>query len=248
MGTDKDWEKWGATDPYFGVLSHEQFRADKLDLPAKSAFFASGESHVARVIEIIRANFDPDFAPGRALDFGCGVGRLVIPLAKRADEVVGVDVSPSMLSEAQRNCALANVNNVTLVQSGDLSCVNGQFHLVHSYIVLQHIPWLRGRKIVRALSDMVAPGGYLAVQMYTSCHTHKVIRALVRLRYAFPPANWARNLLRKRPIFEPAMQVHAYDLSAIKTDLERNFSTLCIDEPNVAEFGNTFLFARRISP
>ena len=34
---------------------------------------------------------------GRALDFGCGVGRLTQALARRFDTVVGVDVSPQMV-------------------------------------------------------------------------------------------------------------------------------------------------------
>ncbi len=28
--TDLDWKEWGERDPYFGVVSHEQFRRDRL--------------------------------------------------------------------------------------------------------------------------------------------------------------------------------------------------------------------------
>lgn len=250
MGTDRDWEKWGATDPYFGVLSSEKYRSTKLDLSAKKDFFASGEAHVNRVIHTIREGFDPEFAPMSALDFGCGVGRLLIPLSRFVTEVVGVDVSPSMLAEAKRNCESENARNITLVQSGDPSGVQGQFDLVHSYIVLQHITWGRGRAILQQLADRVAPGGYLAVHVFNHCHAPIVVRFLVRLRYAFPPANWVRNLIRKRPILEPPMQLHVYDLQVIKSDLlARSFSIpLCIDEPTGSEFSSVFLFARRIPP
>jgi 2-polyprenyl-3-methyl-5-hydroxy-6-metoxy-1,4-benzoquinol methylase len=250
MGTDRDWERWGATDPYFGVLSREKYRSTKLDLSAKKDFFASGEAHVNRVIQTIRESFDPDFAPMSALDFGCGVGRLIIPLSRFVNEVVGMDISPSMLAEAKRNCESQNARNVTLVQSGDPSRVQGQFDLVHSYIVLQHIAWRRGLAILQQLADRVAPGGYLAVQVLNQCHASRMVRFLVGLRYAFPPANWLRNLIRKRRIFEPAMQLHAYDLQVIKSDLlARSFSIpLCIDEPTGSEFSSVFLFARRIPP
>lgn len=248
MGTDKDWEKWGATDPYFGVLSSKNFHTASLDRSTKEVFFASGKSHVGRVIEIIRKDFDPGFGPKSALDFGCGVGRLAIPLADYAQQVVGVDVSRSMLSEAAKNCKSVNVGNVTLIQSSDLTNVSGQFDLVHSYIVFQHINWQRGRVLLQRLAEKVTPGGYLTAHVFTSCQASRVIQSMVRLRYIFPPANWLRNVIRKRPMLEPAMQLHVYDLQAVISDLEaRNFDTpLCLDEPTGSEFSGVFLFARRM--
>jgi len=32
-----------------------------------------------------------------ALDYGCGVGRIAVPLAERCERVYGVDLSPSIL-------------------------------------------------------------------------------------------------------------------------------------------------------
>ena len=79
MGTDKDWERWGATDPYFGVISSDRFRKEGLDQAAKNEFFATGSEHVERVYRLIEEHFDQTFNPKAALDFGCGVGRLVVP-------------------------------------------------------------------------------------------------------------------------------------------------------------------------
>lgn len=31
MTSDADWKKWGATDPYFGVITHEKFRGKNLN-------------------------------------------------------------------------------------------------------------------------------------------------------------------------------------------------------------------------
>jgi 2-polyprenyl-3-methyl-5-hydroxy-6-metoxy-1,4-benzoquinol methylase len=249
MGTDKDWEKWGATDPYFGVFSAERFRTKGMSVANRTEFFRSGESHVDMVIETIRSTFDRSFAPSSALDFGSGVGRLVMPMARRMTEVWGVDVSPSMISEATDNCRGAGICNVRFEYSDDtLSAVDRTFDLVHSYIVLQHIPWRRGRKILQALAERVRPGGYLAVQILTGCTDRAWIRGLVRLRYALPPINWLRNLVRARPIFEPAMQLHVYQLGDIVDDLlERRFGQpLCVDE-NLTElkFDSKILYARR---
>lgn len=41
-------------------------------------------------------------AGGRALDAGCGTGRVAIELARRGFDTVGVDIDPAMLAEARR--------------------------------------------------------------------------------------------------------------------------------------------------
>lgn len=246
MGTDKDWEKWGASDPYYGVYSRDQFRANAITEEARTEFFASGEEHIAKTMQNIAGFFGPWFEPKSALDFGCGVGRLVIPLALRTGHATGVDISPSMLAEARQNCAKAQVDNVSFIESDDqLSQVTGSFDLVHSYIVLQHIAWRRGRTILQSLAKRVNPGGCLAVQISTRRNAPLLVRGLVRLRYAFPPINWARNLLRSRPMFEPAMQLHVYDLEKVRKDLRAlGFRTSFIEEP-CPGFRSTLLYAQR---
>jgi len=233
MGTDRDWEKWGATDPYFGVYSKERFRTETMTTEARDEFFDSGGEHIDAVLRDLRRAFGDDINPRSALDFGSGVGRLIIPLARRTERVVGVDISASMIAEAKRNCAAAQVSNASFVESDDkLSRVHDSYDLVHSFIVLQHITWRRGRVILQALADRVSPGGCLAVQILVGHEGAPIVRGLVRLRYVFPPANWLRNVLRRRPVFEPAMQLHVYDLETITHDLEeRGFSWIQQKDP-----------------
>lgn len=249
MGTDKDWEKWGAIDPYFGVLSSDEFHASKLNTATRQQFFDLGRDHIERIVRTIRDNFDSDFRPVSALDFGCGVGRLVIPIAALADNVVGVDVSSSMLAEAAKNCNEANIQNVDFIEALKLYDLGLEFELVHSFIVFQHISWRRGRILIQELSERVKPGGYLAIHVFTSCKASRIVRWLVQLRYIFPPLNWMRNVVRNRPIFEPAMQLHVYDLKKIASDLvARKFGTpLLIEEPTGSDFDSAILFARRRS-
>ncbi len=158
--TDLDWERLGQTAPYWAVLTNEKYRPESLDDSKLAEFFASGEEWIERSFRTIRAHLDPSFAPRRALDFGCGVGRLVIPLARRCETVVGVDVSDSMLREAEKNCGARGLKNVTLVRGDDgLTGVAGRFDLVTSYTVLQHIPTHRGFRLFRRLTELVADGG-----------------------------------------------------------------------------------------
>lgn len=249
MGTDRDWEKWGRNDAYFGVLSNESYRAGNLSESNRRDFFASGETHVARLLHMIRTRFTPNFIPVSSLDFGCGVGRLLIPLARCSDRATGVDVSPSMRIEALRNCKEHGIRNVELVDSDDqLSAITGEFNLVHSHIVFAHIAPDRGHRIIELLSDKVCPGGFIAVQVLYACNAPSWVRGLVRLRYRLPLLNALRNILRGRPLWEPAMQLHVYNLPTLLRMLRRRGFGEILMIPDVfdnGQFDSVVLLAQR---
>ena len=165
--TDRDWQKVAVDDPYWGVLSAEDFRSERLTDEARAQFFRSGEQYVTHLLALVGRHFDPAFKPRRVLDFGCGVGRLAIPFARRAtEEAVGVDIAPAMLELCRRNAADAGVANLKTVQADEgLSAVEGRFSLVNSYIVLQHIEPSRGITLIQRLLDLVEPGGYASLQL-----------------------------------------------------------------------------------
>lgn len=164
--TDLAWEAWGARDPYFGVITEPRFRREHMTEEARREFFRSGEIHVQFVLDYARHFIDASFAPGAVLDFGCGVGRTLIPFAAVAAQATGLDVSPSMLQEARLNCAEHGRSNVQLLLSDDaLSALSGHFDLIHSCIVLQHIPVARGRAIFVRLLEHLRPGGIGALQV-----------------------------------------------------------------------------------
>jgi len=214
--SDKDWERFGKTDPYFAVLTAPEFHGRVAGVE-RARFFESGEAHIQAVFAIVREHLDPAFAPARALDFGCGVGRLVLPLVARCPEVTGIDVSPSMLAEARRNCDEAGAGHVQLLQSDDeLSAVRGEFDFVHTYIVLQHIPVDRGEKIVRNLAAKLAPGGVALLQVaYTSGRKRLVSSALYWARINVPGGKGVLNLLRGRSIGAPVMQMNEYSVTRL---------------------------------
>jgi 2-polyprenyl-3-methyl-5-hydroxy-6-metoxy-1,4-benzoquinol methylase len=216
VGTDRDWEKWGEQDPYFGVLSAEDFRKSNLSEKNRAEFFRTGEEHVDEIFSKVRRHLAADFNPARCMDFGCGVGRLVIPLAGRCAEVTGIDVADSMLAEARANCSSAKIANAKFVKSDDrMSQLEGNYDLIHSVIVFQHIPTARGIVLLGELLKHLAPGGVVALQFFYRSDAPKLVRALVKLRYRVPLLNYLRNVLRGRPMREPAMQLHCYELDAL---------------------------------
>lgn len=191
MNTDVEWEKWGKSDPYFAVLTHQKFRNENLTPESKEEFFESGKSHVNQVLKTCREHFDQDFEPDAVLDFGCGTGRLVIPFAGIASQVVGLDVSDSMLDEARKNCEEQSLRNVRLIKSDDnLSNLHGQFDLVNSFIVFQHIPVERGGKLFTRLLDHLNEGGICAIHVLYSMPVQESIEEP-------PPDSLARKANRR---------------------------------------------------
>jgi 2-polyprenyl-3-methyl-5-hydroxy-6-metoxy-1,4-benzoquinol methylase len=207
--TDRDWNALAAADPYWAVLTRDQFRGmvptdrDRLD-----AFLQSGHEHVSLIWEAVEAALVKPFAPARALDFGCGVGRVAIPLAERCASVLALDVADAMLVRARELCEQRQVTNVRLAKSDDrLSEIDGRFDLIHSFIVFQHIPVQRGLRLIRRLTELMAADGVGVIHvLYHNPDMSKL------------PARLTKTAWRKakRPFRSvPQMQMNAYPLNEV---------------------------------
>jgi SAM-dependent methyltransferase len=214
--SNEEWEKFGRSDPYYGVLTDDSYRAGRMTPESLAAFFETGRRHVEFVLQTIRRAFDPSFAPRSILDFGCGTGRLVVPFASHCQRVVGVDVSDSMLAEARRNCETRGLAHVEFVKSdASLSQVKGQFDLVHSYIVLMHIPPSKGYDLIGRLVDCIADGGYGALHV-TFYDTGSFGRKVVNFAQKYVPfAHTLVNLMKGRPRDYPLMEMNQYDMNQL---------------------------------
>lgn len=220
-GVAASWERFGRRDPYFGVLNAPRFRDAGRDGPARTAFFATGEAHVATLFATIRASLDATFSPRRALDFGCGVGRILLPIARRVPEVTGVDISRSMLSEAHRNCAEAGLRNVTLHTPEELTGAT-DFDFIHSYIVFQHMPQRMGLRAAEKLLARLADDGFGALHFVYASSRPRWRSVAHWLRKRVPLVHPALNLVQRRPIDSPLMQMNCYDLDAVFRMLQRH--------------------------
>jgi 2-polyprenyl-3-methyl-5-hydroxy-6-metoxy-1,4-benzoquinol methylase len=223
LGSDTDavWEYYGRVNPYYGVITHDEYRKDNMTDEQFVKFFETGESYISEVFETIRVSLDSGFKPARALDFGCGVGRILIPLAKRCASVVGVDVSDPMIAEALKNCAQRGVSNVEVVCGDDLlSNVKGKFDFIHSYIVFQHLQPARGESITGRLVDMLDDGG-VGMLHYTYLDTLDPLKKCLVWAFTYVPLAFRiMNILRKRR-HEPIMQVNHYNLNNLLALLQQ---------------------------
>jgi SAM-dependent methyltransferase len=205
-----DWDELGAREPYFAVLSQPRFLLDNLDEEALEQFYSTGEEDVERILELAGRP-----AVNRALEFGCGVGRLTIPMSHRVSHVVGLDAAESLLRLARESAASRQIVNAEF-RSVELldGLAEGSFDLVYSYIVFQHIPVRAGENYLRKLLDKTAPGGTAVLHFTTSRAGGAVRRMLRRVRansrVVHRLASWLRG---ERDL--PYMQMNEYDEARI---------------------------------
>jgi len=155
-----DWEDLAGLDAMWAVFSDpsRQFgnwRAEE--------FFSTAVEEIRELKRLIGAvgfpgNFDS------ALDFGCGLGRLTRALKPFCREVIGVDISERMVSQAKLltpNCQFLHnpYSDLRIFPSG-------RFDLVYSFQVLQH---QRSVKLITGyVSEFIRvlkPGGLAVFQV-----------------------------------------------------------------------------------
>lgn len=156
-----DWNRLGESDPFWAILSDPEKKGGKWDL---DEFFKSGEEFVRFIMDKVKA-LKPDLAMKRALDFGCGAGRLTQPLSRYFESAVGVDIAESMIELANKY----NRNPVKcryIVNKKDNLAVfeGGSFELIMTFLVLQHMRPEYSKNYIKEFLRILAPGGMIVFQ------------------------------------------------------------------------------------
>lgn len=101
-----------------------------------------------------------------ALEIGCGIGRLLVPLAARVGRAFGVDISPAMIERSKVFTSKAP-NVSTWCTDGSLAPLpDTSMDFVFSYIVFQHIPdQAPVRRYVEEAARVLKPGGLFRFQV-----------------------------------------------------------------------------------
>jgi SAM-dependent methyltransferase len=160
------WEKFAQDDPYTYILT-------SLKSKDQREFWQSGNRTVEQeLLPIIETHRIPT---GVALELGCGVGRLLFPLAYYFREAIGADIAESMIQRARRfagDNGVGNVNFCTIAGPEDLlhqaGTHAGKVDFLYSLLVFQHIPDLAMIEgYLHVIGILLAEGGIAYLQFDT---------------------------------------------------------------------------------
>lgn len=157
----RTWERLAEEDPLWAIVSRPEMKGNKWD---EEAFFRTGRETVDALLEGLRERGHGP-PPGKALDFGCGAGRLTQALGQHFDQVHGVDVSSRMVELAWERNRLGDRCRYHASPSQRLPFDDGTFSFVLSLVTLQHIPPRLSEGYVAELLRVLAPGGMACFQM-----------------------------------------------------------------------------------
>ncbi len=131
-----NWQRFGLEDPLWAIATEPSAKNNQWEL---DRFFQIGHDTIAGSMQkVLEAR--PDLARGRALDFGCGAGRLTRGLAAFFEEVVGVDVAASMIAKARELSPPDSRCHYVLNEQPDLRIFETEsFDFILTFIVLQHM-------------------------------------------------------------------------------------------------------------
>ena len=156
------WNELARRDPMWAVLtgppgSEQSWNAD--------AFLLSGRQEVDALLARVGATGTP-LPRGRALDFGCGIGRLTQALAAHFAQVDAVDIAPAMIEAARRLNRAGDHYTFHVNSAPDLAVFeDGAFDFVYSNITLQHMEPRFSRGYIAEFFRVTRPGGVVVFQV-----------------------------------------------------------------------------------
>jgi SAM-dependent methyltransferase len=200
--TDNVWERFARADAEHYILTDRREYAT----PEGRAFFVESGRRDAQALLAETAQWRS--RSERAVEIGCGVGRLAIPMAAEFDEVRAVDVAPTMLEKLAANCREAGVSNVLPFLAGD-AWDDTPADLVYSRLVFQHIVDSDEiRRYVQRVGRCLREDGVASLHFDTRRKT-----SAYRLRNRLPeralPRDWRRGIRRIRRSRETLLDLFA---------------------------------------
>jgi 2-polyprenyl-3-methyl-5-hydroxy-6-metoxy-1,4-benzoquinol methylase len=154
------WSKLGEADPYWSVLTHDEFRSENIHDDALRNFYATGAEN-ADLVDIFEARAGVRTRRDSCFELGCGVGRVTQFLAGKFERVIAADISPGNLklcAEYMRSKGIGNVETMLIESPEQLKRVE-PFGFFYSIIVLQHNAPPVQKLFLDNLLPKILPGG-----------------------------------------------------------------------------------------
>lgn len=159
-----NWEEFAKKDPLWSILPIPEKKDNHWKI---KELFETGKNEVCSVMKYI-SQLNLSINHHRALDFGCGVGRLTQALCEYFDCCVGVDISFQMLKLAQQNNSYKKYCTYILNCAPDLKIFkDNSFDFIYSNIVFQHLPPALTVQYIKEFIRIVKNNGVIVFQITT---------------------------------------------------------------------------------
>ncbi len=154
----KNWEQLGRADPWWAILAAADKKGNKWNI---DEFFATGQGEIDAIIGYV-GSLGIKIPAEKALDFGCGAGRLTQGLARYFDQVCGVDIAPSMIELAKKYNRYGDKCRYCLNQTDDLKLFSdNSFNLIYATLTLQHMKPRYSKGYIKEFMRILVPHGVL---------------------------------------------------------------------------------------
>ena len=165
------WTSLGQEDPLWAILSDPTKRGGLWDL---NEFLSTGEEEVRRLFRMLKSR-GQTVVRDRAVDFGCGVGRVTQALGGRFTEVHGLDISEPMVAEARRIGKDLMHVHYHVLEDHRLPFGDDTIDFVYSRMVFQHMNTALALLYIGEFLRILRPKGMAIFQTPTQCLVDGVV-------------------------------------------------------------------------
>lgn len=218
--TERHWRALGKGNPLLAILTYKDKRHHGWK---ESEFFETGKREVENVFKHVK-DLGLEFLNDRALDFGCGVGRLTQAISPNFKETHGVDISEPMITLANKYNEFGERCKYHLNTDNDMKIfTDNYFDFILSKITLQHMEPRYAKNYIKEFVRILKPGGVLFFQLPTEPveKTPKQTRTKAFFKKSIPkPAlNFYYNFKR---LYNPVIEMHGTPESEVVKFLVEN--------------------------
>jgi len=215
LKSNTEWKQWGKEDPLFGVAAWAGKEKGGASPWTEGEFYAVGESDWRDYLShwqhygVSREN---------CLEIGCGAGRLTKQLARYFDRVHAVDVSPEMISRAQKEVKEGNVE-FSVIDGLHLPLSDDSVGAIFSAFVLQHLDNKEiGFSYLRELYRVLGNGGTIMINLplYQFPVDSGMVASLMSWQYAMRRSVGNIRADMRRRLGEKTMRGTQYPMKSLR--------------------------------
>lgn len=203
----ENWERAARVDAADAVLTRPSIFDRSRD---DQEVLEIGEAEANQVVADFESHTGKNPSDSVVLDYGCGIGRIAVPLAERFKQVDAVDVAPTMIKQARKYAEQRQVGdriNFWRVGEPELRSVpDNHYDLIVAAITIPHIAPPNNTISLAALVGKLREGGVLIFDAVSSRGwTFPVSPQLRRRAYSFLPQATLRDLVEMHGLPESEM-------------------------------------------